>query len=94
MFLTFNDNLPTRKKFFSALNTVLEIQLDKSLKLNHFEDALIKMFGEEDLNNAKGSINGDVRFFGLTKTSNKLEGLDKHLKLIESYKKLLKKRKQ
>jgi ribosomal protein S12 methylthiotransferase accessory factor len=35
-----------------------------------------------------GSVTGDVKFHGLTKTSMKLEGLDKHLKLIESYKKL------
>jgi len=31
---------------------------------------------------------GDTKFFGLSKTSLKLEGLDKHLKLIESYQKL------
>jgi ribosomal protein S12 methylthiotransferase accessory factor len=35
-----------------------------------------------------GSVYGQIRFFGLTETSMKLEGLDKHLRLIESYKKL------
>jgi ribosomal protein S12 methylthiotransferase accessory factor len=29
-----------------------------------------------------------VRFFGLTPTSMKLEGLDRHQRLIDSYKKL------
>jgi ribosomal protein S12 methylthiotransferase accessory factor len=29
-----------------------------------------------------------VRFYGLTPTSMKLEGLDRHLRLIDSYKKL------
>ena len=33
-------------------------------------------------------IDGSVRFYGLTPTSMKLEGLDRHLRLIESYKKL------
>jgi len=46
------------------------------------------MFGEETMTNVIGSVNSDVKFFGLTKTSMKLEGLDKHLRLIESYKKL------
>jgi ribosomal protein S12 methylthiotransferase accessory factor len=35
-----------------------------------------------------GSVVGEVKFYGLTPTSMKLEGLDKHLRLIESYKKL------
>jgi ribosomal protein S12 methylthiotransferase accessory factor len=35
-----------------------------------------------------GSVNGDVRFYGLTPTNMQLAGLDKHLRLIESYKKL------
>ena len=35
-----------------------------------------------------GSVNGSVRFYGLTPTNMQLEGLDKHLRLIESYKKL------
>jgi len=39
-----------------------------------------------------GSVDGSVRFFGLTPTSMKLEGLDKHHRLIDSYKKLHKTR--
>jgi len=46
------------------------------------------MFGAEVLNNAIGTVTGEVRFFGLTPTNLKLEGLDKHLRLIESYQKL------
>ena len=40
------------------------------------------------MQNVTGSIAGEVKFFGLTQTSMKLEGLDKHLRLIDSYKKL------
>ena len=46
------------------------------------------MFGENIMSEVVGSVTGEVRFSGLTKTSMKLEGLDKHLRLIESYKKL------
>ncbi|MBX9850074.1 MAG: hypothetical protein K2X64_12320, partial [Rhodocyclaceae bacterium] len=35
-----------------------------------------------------GSVDGSVRFFGLTPTSMKLEGLDRHQRLIDSYTKL------
>jgi ribosomal protein S12 methylthiotransferase accessory factor len=37
---------------------------------------------------ALGSVDGSVRFFGLTPTSMKLEGLERHERLIDSYKKL------
>jgi ribosomal protein S12 methylthiotransferase accessory factor len=33
-------------------------------------------------------VDGSVRFYGLTPTSMKLEGLDRHQRLIDSYKKL------
>ena len=49
---------------------------------------LNKMFGKRTMDNVVGSVTGEVKFFGLTKTSMKLEGLDKHLRLIGSYKKL------
>ena len=49
---------------------------------------MINMFGQETMDAVVGSINGDVMFYGLTETSMKLEGLDRHLRLIESYKKL------
>jgi ribosomal protein S12 methylthiotransferase accessory factor len=35
-----------------------------------------------------GSLAGSVRFFGLTPTSMALEGLDRHQRLLDSYKKL------
>ena len=46
------------------------------------------MFSEETMNNVIGSTEGTVKFYGLTKTGMNLEGLDKHLRLIDSYKKL------
>ena len=86
--MQFNDNTVERGLFFQALHTVLEITLDEDLELNHFIENLNRMFGKDNMENVVGSINGEVRFFGLTKTSMNLEGLDKHQRLIESYKKL------
>lgn len=87
-FLQFNDNTVERDLFYQAVHTVLEILVDGEMELSDYETNLTRMFGKETMANVIGSVNGDVRFFGLTRTSMKLEGLDKHLRLIESYKKL------
>ncbi len=58
------------------------------MELEDFIGNFNRMFGEETMANVVGSVFGEVRFFGLTETSMKLEGLDKHLRLNESYKKL------
>ncbi|WP_372597134.1 OsmC domain/YcaO domain-containing protein [Amphritea sp.] len=91
-FLQYNDNTVERGLFYQAMNAVLEILLDDELQLDDFIVNLQRMFGDEVMNNVVGSVSGEVRFCGLTKTSMKLEGLDKHLRLIESYRKLHKAR--
>jgi ribosomal protein S12 methylthiotransferase accessory factor len=88
MFLQYNNNTVARGLFYQAIHAVLEVTLDEDLELEHYIGNFKRMFGEEVMANVVGSITGDVKFFGLTKTSIKLEGLDKHLRLIESYKKL------
>ncbi|MCV6610829.1 MAG: OsmC domain/YcaO domain-containing protein [Amphritea sp.] len=87
-FLQYNDNTVERGLFYQAINAVLEIELDEELELDDFIFNLRRMFGEAVMNDVVGSVNGELRFHGLTPTSMKLEGLDKHLRLIESYKKL------
>jgi len=87
-FLQFNDNTVERGLFYQALHTVLEIALNDELEFEHFSYNLDRMFGSDIMENVVGSVTGDVKFYGLTKTSMKLEGLDKHLRLIDSYKKL------
>jgi ribosomal protein S12 methylthiotransferase accessory factor len=87
-FLQYNDNTVERGLFYQALNVVLEVQLDDELDLVDFEPNFRRMFGNERMDAAIGSVNGSVRFYGLTPTSMQLEGLDKHLRLIDSYKKL------
>jgi ribosomal protein S12 methylthiotransferase accessory factor len=87
-FLQYNDNTVERGLFYQALHTVLEITLDEELELEEYIDNLNRMFGEQNMQNVVASVYGQITFFGLTETSMKLEGLDKHLRLIESYKKL------
>ena len=87
-FLQYNDNTVERGLFYQAVNAVLEIQLDDELELANYEHNLRRMFGNERMDAVIGSVDGSVRFYGLTPTSMQLEGLDKHLRLIDSYKKL------
>ena len=72
-FLQFNDNTVERNLFYRAVNAVLEVTLDDEMALSDYQ---------------VNSVNGSVRFHGLTPTNMQLEGLEKHQRLIESYKKL------
>ncbi|MDO7928212.1 OsmC domain/YcaO domain-containing protein [Pseudomonas sp. KFB-139] len=87
-FLQFNDNTVERGLFYQALNVVLEVELDEELALEDYEVNFRRMFGNERMDAVLGSMDGSVRFYGLTPTSMKLEGLDRHQRLIDSYKKL------
>lgn len=87
-FLQYNDNTVERGLFYQALNVVLEVQLDDDLALENYELNFRRMFGNERMDAVIGSVHGSVRFYGLTPTNMQLDGLDKHLRLIDSYKKL------
>ncbi|WP_395376166.1 OsmC domain/YcaO domain-containing protein [Marinicella sp. W31] len=91
-FLQYNDNTVERNLFYQAVHTVLEITLDEELKLADYMANLNRMFGQETMKHVTGLVAGEVKFHGLSQTSMQLEGLDKHLRLIESYKKLHKAR--
>ncbi|ACJ29187.1 Conserved hypothetical protein [Shewanella piezotolerans WP3] len=92
-FLQYNDNTVERGLFYQAVSAVLEVAMDEELELEDFLSNFTRMFGKEVMENVVGSVNGDVKFYGLTETSMKLEGIEPHLRLIESYKKLHKARK-
>ena len=88
MFLQYNDNTVERGLFYQAVNAVLEIALDDELALEDYLPNFKRMFGEATMEAVVGSVDGTVRFHGLTPTNMQLEGLDRHQRLIESYKKL------
>ena len=87
-FLQYNTNTVERGLFYQCMNVVLEVELDDDMELSEYEYNFRRMFGDERMNAVIGSIEGDIRFYGLAETSTKLEGLDRHLRLIDSYKKL------
>ncbi|WP_109441303.1 OsmC domain/YcaO domain-containing protein [Acinetobacter haemolyticus] len=87
-FLQYNTNTVERGLFYQCMNVVLEVILDDEMELEDYEKNFRRMFGDERMDAVVGSVEGTVRFYGLTPTSMKLEGLDRHLRLIESYKKL------
>ncbi|MCC5880025.1 MAG: OsmC domain/YcaO domain-containing protein [Idiomarina sp.] len=88
MFLQFNDNTAERVLFYRAVHAVLEITLSDDLELDDYRYNLARMYGEHTMQTVIGSVEGNVRFAGLEPTSMKLEGLERHQRLIDSYKKL------
>ena len=87
-FLQYNDNTVERGLFYQALNVVLVVLLDGDLVLEDYVVNFRRMFGNLRMDAVLGAVDGSVRFFGLTPTSMKLERLDKHQRLIDSYNKL------
>ena len=87
-FLQYNDNTLDRVLFYQAMDVVLEVEMDNELEFADFEVNFRRMFGNARMDAVIGSIDGSIRFYGLTPTSMKLEGLDRHQRVIDSYKKL------
>ena len=87
-FLQYNDNTVERGLFYQALNVVLEVLLDDDLEIDNYAVNFRRMFGDTRMDAVMGSVYGSIRFFGLTPTSIKLEGLDRHHRMIDSYRKL------
>ena len=87
-FLQYNDNTLERKLFYQALDAALSIHLDERLTMSNYTRNLRLMFGDARMDAVLGSIDGSVRFHGLTPTSLKLEGLDRHQRLLGSLMKL------
>ncbi|MFC3901796.1 ribosomal protein S12 methylthiotransferase accessory factor [Acinetobacter marinus] len=87
-FLQYNTNTVERGLFYQCLDVVLEVMLDDEIDIADFEVNFRRMFGDERMDAVLGSVDGSVKFYGLTETNMQLEGLDRHLRLIDSYKKL------
>ena len=91
-FLQYNDNTVERRLFYQAMNVVLEVVLEEELELDDYVVNFRRMYGDARMDAVLGSVDGSVRFFGLTPTSMGLEGLGRHQRLLDSYKKLHKAR--
>ena len=91
-FLQYNDNTVERGLFYQALSVSLYIILNEDLELENYLSNFRRMFGNVQMDAVIGSIEGSLRFFGLAPTNMNLEGLDRHQRLMDSYKKLHKAR--
>lgn len=87
-FMTFNDNLASRKMLYQLLNNILEVEINPHLDLLDYEMAFKKMYGDPLYHEALKMCRGELNFHGLTPTNGQLDSLEKHKRLIASYKKL------
>jgi ribosomal protein S12 methylthiotransferase accessory factor len=90
--LAFNEFTDERKKFYQLLNIVLDISLDDSLDIQDYQVTLERVYGDALVQTARKVCQGEIVFLGLTPTDENLSGLDKHCRLIDSYKKIHAKR--
>lgn len=67
---------------------VPEVLLDDALELDNCEVNFRRIYGSAGMDAVLGSVDGRMRFFGLTPTSSKLEQRDRHRRPIDSYKKM------
>ena len=91
-FLQYNDNTVERRLFYQALDAALEVFLSNDLEMGDYEANFRRLFGNTRMNAVLDSLEGKVRFYGLTPISMHLEGLDRHQRLMDSYRKLHKAR--
>lgn len=89
---TFNEVNPERRKYYQLLSALLDLHLMELSQENYLK-SFQRMYGTELVENAVKTIKQELKFFGLEQTDLNLSGLDKHLKLIDSYKKLHKAKK-
>lgn len=87
-FLEYNENTVARNLFYRAISAVLEVTLADDLQLEHYIENFSRMYGAETMTTVVGTVQGKIRFPGLTETDMQLTGLDKHQRLLASYRKL------
>lgn len=92
LLLTFNEYTHDRKMFYQALHNALEVTVSEELSLDHYRPSFERMYGAQLMEQVYQSLEGTLRYAGLTSTDLNLSGLDKHQRLLESYLKLQKAR--
>ncbi|MDC4563793.1 OsmC domain/YcaO domain-containing protein, partial [Acinetobacter baumannii] len=68
-YLQYNTNTVERGLFYQCMNVVLEVMLDEELELEDYLTNFRRMFGDTRMDAVLGSVDGSVRFYGLTPTS-------------------------
>ena len=87
-FLQYNDNTVDRGLFYRALSAALEVELSEDMEQGDYQRNFGRMFGDQRMAQVYGAISGEIRFPGLEPVGMELDGLDRHQRLLQSYKKL------
>lgn len=83
-----------RKLLYLCLNTLLQIEMDDTLNEKDFLPTVERMYGKAMVEKAQKIINAHEKFDGLHESDLNLKGFEMHQKLLTSYEKLQKAKKQ
>ena len=93
MINTFNEFSDKRKKFYQFLYIYLESFINDDIEWKDYEKNLAKMYHQDIINMAKAWCLDGTVFSDLTPTDLNLTGIDKHQRLLKSYQKIQKQKK-
>lgn len=82
-----------RKLLYHTLNTLLQIETDDTMNEKDYFPTIERMYGPALVERAQNIINAFIKFDGLQETDMNLSGFEMHQKLITSYEKLQKAKK-
>ena len=83
-----------RKLFYLCLNTLLQIEMDDTMNEKDFLPTVERLYGKDLVERSQKVINGYEKFDGLHESDVNLKGFEMHHKLIISYEKLQKAKRQ
>jgi ribosomal protein S12 methylthiotransferase accessory factor len=86
LFITYNDNTVARRKYYSLMHNLLEVQFNGE-DLREYKDAFIKMYSLKLYEEAQATLSGKANFHGLYKIKT-LDDIPKHRALLKSFSKI------
>lgn len=84
----------SRRLQYLALDTLLQIEINDELNENEYLENVEKLYGKEQVDRAQALIGGFTKFPGLHESDLNLKGFDMHQKLLTSYEKLQRAKRQ
>ncbi|WP_392439327.1 30S ribosomal protein S12 methylthiotransferase accessory factor YcaO [Edwardsiella piscicida] len=77
-----------RAAFYRCLHTLLLLAMEEQRDPDQYMDAFERMYGANTLETALASLNGDLRFHGLTAVDDAFSALPAHRAMLAAYEKL------
>ena len=79
---------PQRAAFYRCLHTLLLLAMEEERDPDQYMDAFRRLYGEQTLEAALASLNGEQRFYGLTAIDDDFTTLPAHRAMLAAYDKL------